>query len=218
MTAAQWECIATRTPTYLEGYRDTPGVGSRAQLRSWWLAGHGAFSEAKSVLELGCGCGRNLAELRRKYQDMEVSGVDINHEALEECGRILPSGRFENVDLYHLYRAPDLRADVIFTVGVLGHLEATGASALITWMRYRAKQAVVLVEEPGYDTIAKGPKSWGASKSTGDYVLWRHNFDRMTGPYFRSIETLPAHLRAPAATHLFVIRPSMGAQIGRPDL
>jgi trans-aconitate methyltransferase len=165
--------------------------------------------DAKNVMELGCGCGRNLAELRRKYVDLGVIGVDINADAIRECKSTLPAKSiFTAANLYDMLLSPVYAADVIFTVGVLGHLERTGAERLVSWMRHRARQAVVLVEEPGFGTIAKGPASWDALKSTGDYVLWRHNFDTMIGPSVRSIENLPQHLQAPAATTLYVLRPA----------
>lgn len=214
LTAKQWLTIARRTDTYLKGYKDRPGSDSRAQRRAAWLAQHGVFSEAKSVLELGCGCGRNLAELRRRYGvRFRVQGYDINPEAVTECYRTMNiNASFARLDLYHLFpldTQPSLQVhDVIFTVGVLGHLEQSAVKQLVEWARQRARQAVVLVEEPGLGTVAKGPRSWNAKKNTGDYVLWLHDYYSMFKSAILTIEDLPMDLQAPAATNLYVLKPT----------
>jgi SAM-dependent methyltransferase len=215
LTSKQWRTIAARTDTYLAGYRDHPGGQDIPQRRARWLAKHPAFEAASSVLELGCGCGRNLAEMRRQHgPSTAVYGYDISTDAIQECTRILNhNAGFARLDLYqlpHMMAHPEepRLADVIFTMGVLGHLEPTAVSHLVDWARNRARQLVVLVEEPGYDSVAKGPRAWGAKKNTGDYVLWRHNYERILASAIISVEDLPKVLRAPAATHLYVVRPA----------
>ena len=51
---------------------------------------------SRSVLELGCGTGANLAYLCRDY---EVTGIDISNEMLALAGKKLPGVRFENADI-----------------------------------------------------------------------------------------------------------------------
>jgi SAM-dependent methyltransferase len=212
MTARQWASIASRTSTYLPGYTDKPGSEDRAQARARWLASQAVFSEASSVLELGCACGRNLAEIQRRRPDTFVVGVDINAEAIRMAEAAIPTFRkFFIRNLYQVNDLPLLDPSLVLTVGVLGHLERSAVTSLLNWSLQRAKDAVVLVEEWGYDRLLKGPKQWGAQKNTGDYVLWAHDYEHILhrnqyGTIF-SIETLPKELQAPAATHMVVLKP-----------
>lgn len=205
LTARQWREIATRTPTYLAGYRDDPDSRGRAQRRARWLSQQPVWEGVESVLELGVGCGRNLAELARGRGIPVLMGLDICPEAVAECQRLLPQGRFWVEDLYEA-RLP--QADVLLTMGVLGHLEPSAVPRLLSAMALVARRAVVLVEEPGRGELAKGPTEWNPEHRTGPYILWRH--DVLTtlerAGLDASVVPLPEELRAPAATALIEVR------------
>src|SRR3990167_10465244 len=106
MTARQWTGISTRTPTYLQCYTDRPGSQDRAQRRAEWIAALPVFAEATSVLEVGCGAGRDLAALKRAHPSLVVSGLDINVDALAAARTAVPSGLFSNANLYEVKRFP----------------------------------------------------------------------------------------------------------------
>lgn len=206
MTSRQWATIADRTDTYLKGYTDKPGSEDRAQRRSEWIARRFISLGGSSVLELGCGCGRNLAALKRRNPDIQVSGWDINLKAIEQAKQSV-EGQFDVVNLYELVNS-ERKWDVIFTVGVLGHLESIAARDVILWALKHANNNVVLVEEPGDWQVLKGPRGWGADKSTGDYVLWGHNFLDMIPEYSLVwSHELPLDLCAPGATVIYVLKP-----------
>ena len=208
MTANQWEGIARRTPTYLAGYRDNPGSDDRAQRRARWVADRPIFAAASSVLELGCAAGRNLAELARRHTHLELTGADINAEALEIARATVPCATLYLNNLYDLGHDWVLDpVDVILTVGVLGHV----APLSLHWIHRQMLAAVpvlVLVEEVGDGALAKGPKAWGALKSTGAYTLWRSPLDRLLRILGAAVEValLAEDLCAPGATHLVVAR------------
>lgn len=48
-----------------------------------------ALREGESVLEIGCGTGRNLAVVRRRWPSAQVCGVDISAEMLKSARRRL---------------------------------------------------------------------------------------------------------------------------------
>ena len=212
MTIRQWEGIARRTPTYLEGYVDRPGSADRAQTRAEWLAALPLWNEVGSCLEVGCGAGRNLAALSRRFPGMLLFGVDINAEALAEAKRILPVGQFERADLYDV-ADHDLPYEVtaILACGVIGHLEPTGAQALLAWALRQARVLVVVDAVSDEIEIEKGPRPWKPTKVvTGEgYALWRYPVVAWlleAGAKRVNVWPLPEELRAPAATDLITVQ------------
>lgn len=45
-----------------------------------------------TLMEIGCGAGVNLVNIRRYYPQMQVGGVDVNEEAIETAKRLIPNG------------------------------------------------------------------------------------------------------------------------------
>jgi SAM-dependent methyltransferase len=208
MTSQQWRNISTRTPTYLKAYRDNPGGNDRAQRRARWVAARPIFEAATSVLEVGCGAARNLAELYRSHAHLALTGADINAEALEVARVTVPHATLILNNLYDL--GHDWRpepVDVVLTVGVLVHLEPLSLHWVLKHMLVAAP-VLVLVEEIGEGELAKGPKSWGAAKATGSYAMWKPNLPMFLRVLGAGVEVtdLPEDLQAPGATHLVVGR------------
>lgn len=71
---------------------------------------------ARSVHEVGCGPGWNLSAIRRAYPDVQVSGSDVNQQAL---GQAAAAELF--VDSDFPYPVGEC-ADLVFTCGVLIHI------------------------------------------------------------------------------------------------
>ena len=218
MTAHQWRRAARTKPSYLQGYRDRPGSPDRAQRRAEWIASLPIFERAASVTEVGCGCGRTLAALARRHPHLALSGVDISTEALAVAERTLAGmrhsgalrGAFTCVDLYDLSRdhvAADAvpAADVILTVGVLGHLHPQVSVEVMRHLRARARTALVMVEEFGAGEVLKGPRPWTPEQVTDDYALWRVP---LNVPDTAAITRfpVPADLQAPAAKEVVIWR------------
>jgi hypothetical protein len=212
MTSEQWRTIAQRTPTYLEGYRDRPGSDDRAQRRANWIAEHVACAAPLSLAELGCGCGRNLAAVRRRLSGPPswafprlLIGIDISAEAIKEARSVLPGAVLIGADALSIAVLPE--ADVVLTCGFLDHVPPIDLPGLLHRMLAAARQRLVMVEEPGHGELAKGPRSCGAEKETGDYLLWCHDFDRVLTALGHQAKhvPLPEDLRAPAATEMLVV-------------
>ena len=212
MTSAQWAGIAKRTPTYLEAYRDRPGSDDRAQARARWIAGSilGAFPGVRSVHEIGCGAGRNLAELRRICPDLRLSGEDICPEAVRAARATLgPNAPIFQGDLVD--EIP-VRADVLLSVGVLVHLHPRLLPEILSKLWRAAMRGLVLVEEWGENEVVKGPASWNAHQRTGNYVLWRPALPELTADLLprpsdeSTMDDLPSRYQSPGATTIFVVR------------
>lgn len=67
-----------------------------------------------SVLEIGCGTGRNLVKAARRYPQARFFGIDISHEMLETAGKAVTQARLrgrvrlafadaENFDPYKVF-------------------------------------------------------------------------------------------------------------------
>ena len=203
MVAEQSRTIAQRTPTYLRGYRDRPGSKDRAQRRAEWIALNVMGEE--SYLELGCGCGRNLAAIRRRDEKASLHGIDVCPEAIMAAGCAVPTADLATDDILSWRLFP--RVHIILTCGFLGHVPPADLLSLLQKMLAAAQRRIIMVEEPGHGELAKGPQAWGAAKSTGNYVLWLHEYDMVIGALGKVAKhtPLPEDLRAPAATEMLVV-------------
>lgn len=211
-TAAQWAGIADRTPTYLAAYMDCPGSSERSQRRAEWLARHSALASAGGVLELGCAAGRNLAAIHRLRPRTRLYGCDINGAALAAARTTLPSAHLFRLNLYDCPGGQfpftlSGAVDTVLTVGVLSHLHAQAAEAVIAAALAEAPR-LVLVEHLGQGEVLKGPWWWRPTlKRSGDYVLWAYPWPEMVkqaGGRVTICESILADLQAPGATVLVV--------------
>ena len=69
---------------------------------------------ARSAHEFGCGLGFNLSAIRRAYPDVEVSGNDVNEQALYQCNAA-------GIPAWDVFPST-LRRELVFTSGVLIHI------------------------------------------------------------------------------------------------
>lgn len=78
-------------------------------------------TEASSFLDVGCNAGWNLRALRSIDSSLEMSGVDVNHEALEQCVAegfdVVNAPATEIVDTFGPHAA-----QMVITSGVLIHI------------------------------------------------------------------------------------------------
>lgn len=118
--------------------------------RTRWLAEVLSTFEPASVLELGCGAGRNLFYLQKLLPACRLLGVEINADAAETARQELGSS-FELVShsLYELSHLPDDSIDVIFTSGVLMHVPHEKVEWVVKEMQRISRKGVVLYELHG---------------------------------------------------------------------
>jgi SAM-dependent methyltransferase len=82
-----------------------------------WAGGHGAGGQPSKTLEVGCGDGALLCELRRREFGGALSGVEITDAAVE-IARSRP--QIDSVELYDGLHLP--AADGAYELGVLSHV------------------------------------------------------------------------------------------------
>jgi SAM-dependent methyltransferase len=103
-------------------HRDLPDQETQTHQVSRWLAGLIAATGAKTVLELGCGAGRNLHCLAQAIPGVRLWGVEINTHAAAKARTIPGVEQIRVGSLYDRATWQDLHADVILTSGFLMHL------------------------------------------------------------------------------------------------
>jgi SAM-dependent methyltransferase len=211
LTAAHWRDHVS--PRYVQAYWDDAdgGGASTGTRRSEWLVGLPPLRRAQSVLELGCGPGRNLWVLQRRHPATALFGIDISAEGIAHA-RQRVRGEFLVGDLYRLDELlRGRRVDVIFTMGVLIHLHPQALPPLLQVMRGHARQALVFVEQvSATNEIVKGPARWGPSRRvTGDYIQWSPDLPRMLRALGLEVEqsAVPLELQSNGARDLLVVRP-----------
>lgn len=212
VTAEQWRTLARRSSTYVAGYWDhanDEARRSRTSRRSQWFAGLPVFAGAESVLELGCGAGRNLYFLQLRYPQLALYGVDISQDAVEHARRHV-RGHFWVGDLYNAKQLLErIEVDVIFTMGVLIHLHPPALPELIAELRRHARRHLVFLEQVSEENeVVKGPAWWRPSlRVTGHYIQWSPDLPgilRDLGLSFH-LSNVPAELQANGGRHLLVV-------------
>ena len=115
---------------------------------------------ARSVLEYGCAVGRNLANIRSMDDGIEVTGVDVNAEAVRRGNDIFRLG-LRHVEPDWLETVDDDAYDVAFTSSVIDHVPDP-APILTTLVRIAP--TLLLLEpwtgEEGPVEGARNPYTW----------------------------------------------------------
>jgi 3' terminal RNA ribose 2'-O-methyltransferase Hen1 len=124
-------------------------------------------SGARSVLDLGCGSGKLLAELVKEPGLDRIVGLDVSHRALEAAARRLHTDSMaprqrERVQLLHgslTYRDSRLRGfDAAAVVEVIEHLDPPRIAAFEKVVFGHARPATVVLTTPNaeYNALLSG--------------------------------------------------------------
>jgi hypothetical protein len=132
---------------WVQGYWDSRSHGHRQLM----LEKVKAFGSVRSLLEIGCNCGPNLALIGKEYPKAELVGIDINPEAIEVGSRILGRDGLSNVRLL-VRRADELREfqdkafDLVLTDAVLIYIGPDKIEKVIAEMARLARRALIMIE------------------------------------------------------------------------
>ncbi|HQG31976.1 MAG TPA: class I SAM-dependent methyltransferase [Deltaproteobacteria bacterium] len=75
----------------------------------------------KNVLEIGCGTGFALAEIRKTYPDATLSGSDLFTESLHFASMRVPTASFYQMDAYRMPFNEEF--DLILALDILEHID-----------------------------------------------------------------------------------------------
>lgn len=82
-----------------------------------------AIRAGKRVVDIGCGVGDLLAEVRARQPDVDVCGLDFSPKAIEGARRVLPDGEFRRFVIDRTLPYADHSFDIVLCTDVIEHLE-----------------------------------------------------------------------------------------------
>lgn len=101
------------------------------------------------ILDLGCGEGSHLAELRRAFPNATVAGIDRNEALLEIARQRVPEANFQRVDLLDPQPLGNairrFRPDAVLLRLVLQHLPPNAHVTVLQSIRQNARDARLFV-------------------------------------------------------------------------
>ena len=101
------------------------------------------------ILDIGCGTGAQLDNIRKIFPDSETHGVDINKLAIEKAkdsGHKVYCGRFEDIVF------PSGYFDVVYSLHVIEHVECPDLF-LQKCLDLLSPEGIVLIETPNTDSL-----------------------------------------------------------------
>jgi ubiquinone/menaquinone biosynthesis C-methylase UbiE len=106
------------------------------------------------VLELGCGTGSNLYNLRAIGETFRFTGIDINHEEIELAKQNFPDAEFMIGDATNV-QLPDQSFDLVFCRDVIHHIHPSEQFRLIQEMTRLTKVGgkIVVIESNGLNFV-----------------------------------------------------------------
>ena len=121
-----------------------------------------------SILEAGCGFGRNLRWLvNQGINPAKLTGIDISPRLLSLAGKQLP--KTVRLRLTNVLKLPfrDKQFDLVFTHGLLMHLSPRQLPKALSELIRVSQKHLILIEE-----ICFRPRQL-------NYFTWAHDYDKM---------------------------------------
>lgn len=133
-----------------------------------WLLKAVKRLKPESILEVGCGFGRNLRWLvSQGLNPAKLSGVDISPRLLSLAVKQLPKTvRLQQANVLKLPFS-QRQFDLVFTHGLLMHLSPRQLARALTELTRVSKKHLILIEE-----IRSRPRQL-------NYFTWAHDYDKI---------------------------------------
>ena len=126
----------------------------------------------RSVFEIGCGAGANLANIYNVFKGAEVGGTDINPEAIAAAKRNLPYAKDLEVGTADDIFFSDKSIDMIITDATLLYVSSRKIKKVFSEMARVARNGIILCE-PYRD------KLWQRLKLRQAEGLHLHNYPKL---------------------------------------
>lgn len=98
-----------------------------------------------SLLEVGCNVGPNLAEIHDIYPSIQLTGIDVNTEAIAEAQRLVPFAKTLVADLKQL-PFENKSFDAVLSDAVLLYIEPKKIVPVLDELDRVTRKAMILVE------------------------------------------------------------------------
>ena len=103
------------------------------------------FRPFKNILEIGCSCGPNLANIKDRFPRVKVAGIDANPDVIKRAKDYIPDGDFVAGTFFHL-PWEDNSFDIVLADAVLMYADKDDIYPALLEMNRIARRGVVLVE------------------------------------------------------------------------
>jgi SAM-dependent methyltransferase len=158
-----------------------------------------AYTPLEAILEVGCASGPNLQLLARRFPETEITGLDINPEAIEYGRRRFAEAGIDNVKLITgraddtgLFRSGSF--DIVFTNALLIYIGPDKIEQVMADMLRLSRKALVLLELQD-DTLGDGNKARRGVSRGGDWVRdYRVLLGSLVAPERITVNRLPVEV------------------------
>jgi len=128
---------------------------------------NGVDFRSGKVIDIGCGTGHLLAELKKMHPNIEVNGTDFSQESINVSKNVNKEGDFFKMDIFDIPDTQYQQYDFVFCCEVLEHL-LYPQRALENILSLVAKSGTIILTVPNgrIDTYGGhinfwSPESWG---------------------------------------------------------
>lgn len=119
-----------------------------------------------NVLEVGCGFGRVGASIKRRWSNVDYSGIDISPDLVEGARKRLPGSEIILADM--VTYDTDKRWDLVLAISSLSHIPPEHIRGVVKKLMKWAVKDIVVVD-------------WNKVGGRTDYQ-YGHNVKRLLGP------------------------------------
>lgn len=113
----------------------------------------GILDKPSSILEYGCGIGRNLGFITEKYPNSDIHACDISAKSLDIARHDNPGVHFFN----NQNESPDKKFDIIFIANVFHHIQPKNRMEVFTrlkeWLNEKGK--IIIFEHNPYNPVTR---------------------------------------------------------------
>ena len=113
-----------------------------------------SFGEIESILEIGCGVGTNLLNIKEKYPEIKLAGIDINAQAINQAKELLPQAELK-IGKANKLPFPDKSFDVILTCAVLIYIDIKTIRKTVEEILRIAKKGILMIELDGKSRLGE---------------------------------------------------------------
>jgi len=111
-------------------------------------------NDVSSVLELGCNSGGNLLKISKSFPDVRLVGIDICERAIEHGKTVEKNpAELQVGSIYDLSRFDDCGFDLVFTRGVLLHINHEMTPKVIKDMLRISNRYILHIERHGESEV-----------------------------------------------------------------
>lgn len=151
---------------YLKGYATPERIASYVETIILCENEGVPFSEGGKAIDVGCGTGHLLRELKKRHPAVAITGTDFSEESLAVSKQVNEGGEFSIMDVYDIPSDRNGMYDFVICSEVLEHL-LDPENALKGILGLAAKEAYIILTVPNgrIDTYGGhinfwSPESW----------------------------------------------------------